>query len=63
MSAVSSEAISHVSSFYIDQDNLKAELRVFINLIKEKEEADSVMIARMEVISGDCALRTVSHYL
>ena len=43
--------------FYnIDQDDLQKELRVFINLAREKEkEADSVMIARMEVISHDCA--------
>ena len=53
ITSVSQTALEQVSQFYdLDKDNLKAELRVFTNLLKEKEKEQSGVIAQGEEEKG-----------
>ena len=53
ITSVSKTALEQVSQFYdLDKDNLKAELRVFTNLLKEKEKEQSGVIAQGEDEKG-----------
>ena len=66
VSSVLMEVIKNVETFYgFDKDDIKAELRVFTNLVKEKFFSDDLdqslnMISkRKQILDKDSALRTV----
>ena len=65
--SVSDAAIKRVSSFYgFDEDDIKAELRVFTNLVKDKEisllqntSTGSIILCRKQLLAEDNGLKTV----
>ena len=66
VSSVSMEVIKNVATFYgFDEDDIKAELRVFTNLVKEKvfsddlDQSSNMISKRKQILAKDSALRTV----